>query len=640
MRKILNLFAKSNSGDRYSLYNSVERTQNTGTLSAGQALGLFQTSLYLQKGIAKRGEKVGETQFILKNRKTGDIIEKHEILDLLDQPNPAMTGDQFWKLATEYKDATGFVVIRKKVNDSAFAERKKVQELEVLNSQRTTINYSADKTAIESFTYTTLGGKQENIPFDDCIYWYTPDLKHELEGMSIITAGLYSVLTEREMGLYQSSVLQNGGAVDSILSFKNNLTKDQLKEIKDGYKREHGDVKGAGLPMILGGDAQYTKLSLNPQELDFIASKGLMIDDIVAITGVPKAIMGLTSGETFSNADVAYRIFLRETIRPIVRDLVNVLDWRLVPEEYDLDFVDPTPEDVDQKLKKLEVGDKVQALTTNEKRDMLGLEEIQGGDEITTPAPMTQEKAGVYVHPLSNKDFRHNYHKSYVKSLTAQKNRFKKQLDSYFKEQEKRVLSQIQSRKQVKIKNLVDEIFDVNLEIVLATPLLKTMEQIAKDSGQDIMNIFAPNRDYVYGESIDAAVNKRFDFFAKSISKTTADSLKTVVSDWIGREGTVNELIADIKETYKGIEDWRATTIANTEVASIVQEAKMDSYLQIGIKIKIWVWSAGIKGGVRDDHLSIDGEEQPIEQPFTNGLMYPHDPNGSAEDNINCECTV
>lgn len=639
MRKLFNIFGKSNEG-RYSLHRSVERTQNTGTLTAGAGLNLYQTSLYLQKGIMKRGEKVGETQFVLRKRGSDDIITKHVVLDLLDKPNKTMTGDQFWKMACEYKDATGFAVIRKKGKDSAFSDRQKTSELEILNSGRIQINYTGDKTAIESFTYTNLGGKVEVIPFDECIYWYTPDLKNELEGMSIITAGLYSVLTEKEMLSYQNAVLRNGGTVDGILSFKNTLTKDQLAEIKEGYKREHGDSKSAGTPMVLGGDAQYTKLSLNPQELDYIASRGLMVDDIVTITGVPKAIMGLTSGETFSNADVAYRIFLRETIRPLVRDLVNVLDWRLIPEEYDLDFIDPTPEDVEQKIKIVEVGDRVRALTVNEKREMLGFEEIKGGDEITTPQPVQQEKAGVYVHPLRNKDFRANYHKGYKKSLDGQKRRFKKELSRYFKGQEERLLKQITARKQVKTKSLVDEIFNVELEIVLATPLLRALEQVAKEAGQEAMNIFAPNREYVYGESIDTAVNKRFDFFAESVNSTTAETLKKEVSEWIAEEGTVKELIERVKETYGDIEDWRATTIANTEVASIMQEAKMDSYNQIGIKTKVWVWSAGIQGGVRDDHIAIDGEEQPIEQPFTNGLMYPHDPMGGAEDTINCECTV
>ena len=58
------------------------------------------------------------------------------------------------------------------------------------------------------------------------------------------------------------------------------------------------------------------------------------------------------------------------------------------------------------------------------------------------------------------------------------------------------------------------------------------------------------------------------------------------------------------------------------------------------MKIKIWV--ATLDGNTRDAHAGADGQEVPIDMPFNVGgeaLMFPGDPNGSAENVINCRCS-
>jgi hypothetical protein len=42
----------------------------------------------------------------------------------------------------------------------------------------------------------------------------------------------------------------------------------------------------------------------------------------------------------------------------------------------------------------------------------------------------------------------------------------------------------------------------------------------------------------------------------------------------------------------------------------------------------------------RDSHAAMNGETVAIQDQFSNGLMWPGDPSGSAEDNANCQCTV
>lgn len=53
--------------------------------------------------------------------------------------------------------------------------------------------------------------------------------------------------------------------------------------------------------------------------------------------------------------------------------------------------------------------------------------------------------------------------------------------------------------------------------------------------------------------------------------------------------------------------------------------------------VKVWNHS-GADATARDDHVAMDGEIAELNEPFSNGLMYPKDPAGAAEDTVNCRC--
>lgn len=90
----------------------------------------------------------------------------------------------------------------------------------------------------------------------------------------------------------------------------------------------------------------------------------------------------------------------------------------------------------------------------------------------------------------------------------------------------------------------------------------------------------------------------------------------------------------------------RGEAIARTEMMTALSEAQREAYTQAietgaverqNIR-KIWRASDGPNR--RDNHWEMNGESVGFDEPFPNGLMYPHDPNGSAEEVINCRCSM
>ena len=84
----------------------------------------------------------------------------------------------------------------------------------------------------------------------------------------------------------------------------------------------------------------------------------------------------------------------------------------------------------------------------------------------------------------------------------------------------------------------------------------------------------------------------------------------------------------------------RTKTIARTEGHRIQQTSTADA--QRAAKDKgadvVKQWDATLDGKTRESHRRVDGEIRELDETFSNGLMYPGDPNGAAAEVINCRC--
>lgn len=99
-------------------------------------------------------------------------------------------------------------------------------------------------------------------------------------------------------------------------------------------------------------------------------------------------------------------------------------------------------------------------------------------------------------------------------------------------------------------------------------------------------------------------------------------------------------------EISRNISSWaripknNAMRIARTEGHRIQERATMDAHIKAkdkGADI-VKVWSAALDSRTRDTHREVDGEIREVEEVFSNGLLYPGDPSGRAEEVINCRC--
>jgi hypothetical protein len=138
-----------------------------------------------------------------------------------------------------------------------------------------------------------------------------------------------------------------------------------------------------------------------------------------------------------------------------------------------------------------------------------------------------------------------------------------------------------------------------------------------------------------------AAINRRVTKLAGSVTETTKQQIRAVIAqariDGVG----VSELATRIRAQVFAdtITTARATTIARTETVGALNEGAWVKARNGGVfRSKQWVSQRD--GRVRPSHRAAESAGWiPIEQPYNNGLDYPHAPGAPADEVINCRCS-
>lgn len=613
-----------------------------------RSLSLYAKSLYVNAALRKRSEKTGEIEFIMRNNKgeeIGENADAQKYLNLLGRPNDWQTGAQFWALAQKYYDTVGACYILKGFkNDTIFKKGKIPDQLVLLRADMVEPKIEKDGVTIKSFDVVVDGSNKSYKP-DEIIYWYNPNPANPLVGESLLSAASASIESEYEISRYHANVLKNGGKLETIFRVKGLSNKAQLDELEENYTEKYTNAKQLGRPLFMGGDIEQITTALSPSELSYLDTKVSNYRDLAIVTGVPKELLADTAGTTYANADASIRIFLREVVKPNMKSLCTVLDWRLIPDDMTLDFVDPTPEDREDTRKDLETAHSVEAITTNELRERLGLDPLDVEEanaimipfskrplgEIVEPVqpqekPPEDNKKTASVHPLRDKKTRNLWAKAVDRDRQEYDRRMLTATKRFFSEQETRVLDSLKGKRKI----AVDEVFSDPIEISLAkNSLVAILRDIFIEQGEKVAETFGLPR-LSMTMAVERSLRERADLFTQSIINTQKEKLVAAFTESAAEGESRAQLVTRIQDIYSDVSREWANVIARTEVHAAVSNANLQAYHQGGLTIKIW--TAVMDDRTRPEHADLDGEERGIDEPFSNGLQFPSEPN--------CRCTI
>lgn len=182
---------------------------------------------------------------------------------------------------------------------------------------------------------------------------------------------------------------------------------------------------------------------------------------------------------------------------------------------------------------------------------------------------------------------------------------------------------------------LVEELQGMYLAGGVATYIsAPTTGMIATNVGETWVNI-------VNQSAVDYALeasNRMAD-----VGQTAWNTIKNKVSQAV-EQGTSVENLKKMLEKNKSFSEFRADTIARTEISNAYLNGSwngMAALGEFGPTHKIWIATADARS--RETHIEVAGQVLPINEPYSVGgepMMYPHSPGASAKNVVNCRCDI
>ena len=417
------------------LFNTKPVEQKNSNMMGYFGVGTEEAKTYKYQDLAKEGylknaivyrcvneisKGASAVPFVLK---AGDqIIEEHPLIDLLMRPNPLQSYSEFFSSLFGYVLLSGNAYILKTGSDMGAPK-----ELHQLRPDRINIKGSG-KPIPEKYEY-MVNGRVANTYMIDQENGFS-ELKHiklwnpldDYYGLSPMSAAAVEVDQFNMSSKHNVNLLQNGARPSGAVIFKPqddagfavNLSESQRQQLITDMNNRFTGANNAGRPMLLEGDFDWKEMGLSPKDMDFATLKHMSATDIALCFGVPSQLVGVPDSQTYSNVAEARLALYEETIIPHLRKISSDLNEWLVPLfddrlelEFDIDSIPALSERVRKTYENVTSAVREGIMTRNEAREKIGLEPLNGADDLYISAnlfPLGDEGVEKPENPINEED--------------------------------------------------------------------------------------------------------------------------------------------------------------------------------------------------------------------------------------------
>lgn len=340
-----------------------------------------------------------------------EIVEQHEILSSISDPNPLMVQWSLLYLTMAHLELTG---------KSYWWVYDRDGKKEIWPLPPSWVRPVHGDRLFESYVVTPgIGGVGGfTVPAENMVYFAYPDPSDPYGGAtSGLQANNKAIAADEAIQDCQKNMFENGifpglaivagrhPEVSSMPGQRQALDKDQRLELRQAIAAHYRGVTKYGEPLILDAMIEDVKKIQNTaNEMDFLNSSRSSKERVLQGWGVSPIVMGDAGNANRASAAVADSVFCSATVNPKI-ELISQTLTKYLPvvfgsqDEGMVIWIEPArPNDVEQRMKELAMLKDSSALTKNELRTEFGFSPLEeGGDEpiSTTPKPAvgpTQEQ--------------------------------------------------------------------------------------------------------------------------------------------------------------------------------------------------------------------------------------------------------
>lgn len=614
---------------------------------------------------------VADTEWKAYRKGEEDPLKSSKALELLENPNPYFSRFRILELTQMYLDLVGkcFWYIAK---DRA----GRPAQIWVISPLNMTIVPDRDD-FIKGFIYQA-GAQMVPLNTDEVIMFSYQDPNNPYDGVSPAKAAAIALESDKFASQWNRNFFYNNAEPQGIVSFPEGVEEDDFEAWIAKWNDKYGGVGNAKkTAFIRGGQVTYTAIQISQKDMDFYNLRLNNRDEILAIFGVPKSIIGIVDDVNRANAEASEYTYMKHTISPKlkrIQDIINNEYVQLFGEEgVELRYTDVVPENKDF-IKSVVDSQTDKSITKNEARNILNkllglkLEPIEGGDVIYQAISM--QPMGTAMPTINNSNSskepqknikkklqlklkskfdnidKEAYWKAFVTKTDKQEKEMQPIWKEIFKHQKEIIIAALKSHKSIKAINIDDILkflFKSEETDYIRETILPMLRKIMQDKGNEVMNELETSTSF---NLHDPKVTEWLDEYCgkqiKDINSTTETLIREQLKQGQGEGESIPKLCDRVGQYFDDMEGARVKTIARTEVIGASNNATLMGYKQSGVVDKK-EWLTAIDGREREWHATADGQTVEVDEKFIVGgeeLECPGSMGGSAENVCNCRCTI
>lgn len=323
---------------------------------------------------------VGASKIEIELFRGDEQIEQHPLLDLLKQPNPMQSFDDFIGELVACDRLFGEQFIHAPVQNSP-------RELWIYDPQEMQVKKSGVKGMPGGFKREVRVGKYEEYTPEEMLMRKRYNPKDCWRGQSPIMAVALQGDTFNEGSKWNYGLLKNSAAPSGLITIDGDMPKPEaVSRLRQMVKSMLSGPVNAGEVPVTSKGTQWVPLSHNPKDMDFATTMDKGAKYIASALGVPLPLVD-NDASTFNNLEQAKERLYTDTIIPLVSSIVTSLNSWLVPMFEDglelrlnMDSI-PALEGLRQKrYDRALAGYREGVLTLQEARELMGYEPDAKGD--------------------------------------------------------------------------------------------------------------------------------------------------------------------------------------------------------------------------------------------------------------------
>lgn len=662
-------------GQSLNLQNTLNNTPDD--VSAATVLRKHYTGVvHTCVGIIAREVAKHEIKLFRVDAKGNKVqVADHDILKLINKPNKGQSEYDMAEATESYREMVGEYFI---AFNMALGSNKPL-EAYALRPDRFTLVPDSTGNLI-AYEYNRPDGKIIKFEPFEVMHDKTFNPNNDYRGIGTIQAAIRNILIEDSASQYTKSFFENNATPAGIVAVKGSqegytFGDSAHKKLKQKWLDEYKGSSNAGkIAFLREAEVSYQQIGLGLDKIDMKILREMTEDSIYKAFGIPTIYVGDFGSMNYASAEVAERVFLKNAIVP--RLIKRQQMWQRVLERFYpndklvFSYENIVPEDHTRKLEIAKNGSII-GLTENEKRELVGYEQIPQGETVWRPMNLVEyttkgatrkvmfKKAEAIDETAIVKAHKENEHirkESYRSSHEALQKRYEEiamsEMKSFLSDQNARVKENLAPKKGLKeiMFNKTEE--DKQLENTL-TPIVT---QLYVETGALVINFLGQQDDFTpLNTDVTDYITQQVKKLAGAFNEQTQDQLLATLTEGFTEGDSVAAIAKRIDKVYQeagafgydGKNGYRAERVARTEIIRSNNHAAQESYRQLGVTRKEWFSNPG----ACPQCVAMDGRTVGITQNFLQKGEQYLDADGKEHTNSyenvahaplhsNCRCTI